>query len=93
MLTIVATITARKEQLELVKAELTRLIEPTRAEAGCIQYDLHQDNDHPEVFLFYENWESRELWQAHMDSDHLRQYLAATEGAVAEFSLREMQRL
>ncbi|MEM9449380.1 MAG: antibiotic biosynthesis monooxygenase, partial [Cyanobacteria bacterium P01_E01_bin.6] len=25
--------------------------------AGCIQYDLHEDNENPAHFVFYENWE------------------------------------
>jgi quinol monooxygenase YgiN len=40
--------------------------------------------------LFYENWESRDLWQDHMGNQHLLDYLAATEGAVAEFVINEM---
>ena len=59
-------------------------------ESGCIQYDLHQDNDNPTVFLFYENWESREKWQQHMNNSHLTQYLKVTEDAVASFTLNEM---
>ncbi len=89
-LTIVARIKARPDRVALVKAELGTLIAPTRAEQGCLQYDLHQDNEDPAVFLFYENWTSRELWQAHMGSRHLQDYKAATEGAVAEFVLHEM---
>ncbi len=89
-LTIVAQVEARPDKIELVKAELEKLIVPSRRDAGCLQYDLHQDNENPAFFLFFENWESRELWQAHMATDHLRAYRAATEGAVAEFSLNEM---
>lgn len=89
-LTIVANIKANEDKIELVKAELLKLIEITRAEEGCINYDLHQDNDNPAHFMFYENWESRELWQAHMGAPHLAAYMAATEGSVAEFTLNEM---
>lgn len=89
-LTIVANITAQPDQIDLVKAELQKLVPITLAEEGCIQYDLHQDNDNPARFMFYENWESRELWQAHMAAPHLAAYGAATEGAIAEFTLFEM---
>lgn len=92
-LTIVARIEAKKERIDLVKSELLKLIEPTRKEQGCIQYDLHQDNDNPEYFLFFENWESRELWQTHMKNDHIAAYMAATDGAVENFILNEMTRL
>lgn len=92
-LTIVANIHAYPDKIDLVKAELKTLISITQAEEGCIQYDLHQDNDDPAHFLFYENWESRELWQTHMNAPHLADYMKATEGAVAEFTLNEMSRV
>lgn len=92
-LTIVANITARADKIDLVKVELERLISITRAEEGCINYDLHQDNENPAHFLFYENWDSRELWQTHMNAQHLQDYMAATEGAVEEFTVNEMSRI
>ncbi len=92
-LTIVAHIRAKSDQIDLVKAELLKLIEITRAEAGCLNYDLHQDNENPAHFLFYENWESRELWQTHMNNKHLKGYMAATDGAVEDFTLSEMTQI
>ncbi len=89
-LTIVAKILAKTEKRELVKSELIKLIEITRAEEGCINYDLHQDNENPDLFLFYENWESRELWQKHMNNSHLAEYSKATDGAIADFEIFEM---
>ena len=92
-LTIVANIHANPDKIELVKAELEKLLPITRAESGCVQYDLHQDNDNPAHFVFYENWESRELWQTHMNAPHLAAYMEATAGAVAQFTLNEMTRI
>ena len=92
-LTIVANIHAKPEKIDLVKAELLKLIPITRAENGCINYDLHQDNEDPAHFTFYENWESRELWQEHMNAPHLAAYMSATEGAVETFTLSEMTRI
>ena len=89
-LTIVARVLAKEEKRDLVKSELIKLIEPTLTEEGCINYDLHQDNENPNLFLFYENWESRELWQIHMNNDNLAAYSKATDGAVEEFVLHEM---
>ena len=51
-LTIVAHIFAKPDQIDLVKAELQKIIAPTLAEEGCLQYDLHQDNEEPEHFMF-----------------------------------------
>lgn len=89
-LTIIANVYAKPDKIDLVKDELKKLIPVTRAEKGCLQYDLQQDNERPEYFLVYEVWESRELWQAHMNAPHLSAYIDAIEGAVAEFTIREM---
>jgi len=92
-LTIVARIIAKPEKRELVKSELLKLIDITRKEKGCINYDLHQDNENENLFLFYENWESRELWQTHMNNTHLAEYIKATDGAVEDFTLNEMTQI
>lgn len=92
-LTIIANIKAKANRVELVKAELLKLIPVTRAEAGCITYDLHQDHGNPAHFLFFELWESRELWQTHLGARHIADYMSATEGAVGEFAINEMSQI
>ena len=92
-LTIVARIEAKAHKTEWVKCEMLKLIEPTLKEPGCREYLLHQDNKNPAVFLFYESWMSRELWQEHMQSHHIEEYVQATEGSIASFSVNEMTRL
>ncbi len=92
-LTIVANIHAEPDRVDLVKAELERLVPITRAEAGCLQYDLHQNDEDLAHFLFYETWESRDLWQAHMNAPHLAACMKATEGAVANFVVHELTRI
>lgn len=89
-LTIVANIIAKEGKTDFIKAELLKLIDVTRAEKGCINYDLHQDNENPAHFMFFENWESRELWQAHMQNEHLAEYLKVTDGSVESFTVNEM---
>jgi quinol monooxygenase YgiN len=92
-LTIVANIITKADKVELVKTALLKLIDITRAEEGCINYDLHQDNANPTHFMFYENWESRELWQTHMGNKHLQEYMLETDGAVDQFILNEMTQI
>ena len=89
-LTIVANILAKEGKSDLVKAELTKLIVPTRAENGCINYDLHQDNTNQNLFLFFENWTNREVWLAHMETAHIKEYMKAVDGAIEDFTVLEM---
>jgi len=73
-LTLVAHLTARPDRIEDAKAFLLAQIEPTRAEAGCIQYHLHQSNDDPAEFTFYETFADRAAWDLHMETPHLRKF-------------------
>lgn len=52
-------------------AGLQSLIEATRAEVGCIRYDLHQHLSEPGVFLFYEEWRSQEDLELHFTQPHI----------------------
>jgi len=92
-LTIVAHITAKADQADFVRSELEKLLAPTHKEEGCVQYDLHVDNDHPNCFMFFEIWDTRELWQQHMANPPLKNFLAVTDGAVEELKLHEMTRI
>jgi quinol monooxygenase YgiN len=71
MIRVVARIPAKPETVEDVKALLTGLIEPTRKEAGCIQYDLWQNLKMPTDFTFVEQWESAAALEAHLETEHL----------------------
>jgi len=93
ILTLIAKIVAKPEKRELVKSELLKLIPPTRAEEGCINYDLHQDDKNPNLFVFHENWESKALLEEHLASKHIAEYMKATEGSVAEFTLQELTQI
>jgi len=64
-----------------------------RTEDGCIQYDLHQYNEHPAHFMLFENCASRELRQTHMNAPHLAACMAATEGTAEKFTLYEMTKI
>lgn len=73
-LTVIAHLVAKPDKIEETKAFLLSLVEPTRAEPGCVNYDLHQDDANPAEFTFYENWTNRAEWDKHMDMPHLKEF-------------------
>lgn len=82
--TVVATIRAKPGKEEDVKKALLKLIEPTRAEAGCINYDLHQAVDDRSVFVFHENWTSRRDLDEHLAKPHLEEFMTVAENLLDE---------
>lgn len=90
IVTVVAKLTVKADAIEVVKAELLKMIAPTRAEDGCIEYRLLQDNDDPAVFIFYENWESIACLERHMASEHFKCYVAAVGDLIADKVVHKM---
>lgn len=73
-LTVIAHLRAINGQIEETKEFLTSLVKPTREESGCVEYWLHQDDEDPAEFTFYENWTNREEWDKHMGMPHLQRF-------------------
>ena len=72
-------LTAKAGQEEVLKQELLALIEPTRKEAGCVRYVLHQTEE-GNKFLFHEIWTSVPVWKQHMETPHLLAFLPKAPG-------------
>jgi quinol monooxygenase YgiN len=83
-LTVLAHVKAQPGKESQVRQALLSLIGPSRKDAGCINYDLHQAVDNPALFLFHENWASKELLDAHLQTPHVQAAMAQMSQLVAE---------
>ncbi|MGK8202409.1 putative quinol monooxygenase [Burkholderia cenocepacia] len=63
---VVALIVAKPGAEEKLRGVLEGIVEPTRKEAGALQYDLHRDLKEPARFVFVERWESEAALAAHI---------------------------
>ena len=76
-LAVVAVFTARPGNEAAVEEQLRLLVVPTRAEPGCIRYELNRATE-PGVWFFTEIWASAEAHAMHVATDHIRRMLDAT---------------
>lgn len=83
-LSVTARVCALRGMEEQVRRACLALVEPSRRERGCINYDLHQSADDAGLFMFYENWESREDLERHLASAHALRFDVNTKGMLAE---------
>ena len=67
--------TANPGRAQRVKEELLKLLAPTRAESGCINFDMHQGTTDPAQFLFHENWTSEAALKAHFETPQIENWL------------------
>ncbi|MGO8925702.1 MAG: putative quinol monooxygenase [Limisphaerales bacterium] len=83
-LTVIAQLNAKPGKESLVRQELLSLVAPSRKDAGCLCYDLHQAPDNPALFLFLENWTSKAHLDRHLQRPDLQAALARVGQLVAE---------
>lgn len=72
LLIVAARMTAKPGKEDELRKTLKGLIEPTRAEAGCVQYDLHEEQGKPGSFLFFEKWTSKQALDEHLAMPYLK---------------------
>lgn len=70
--TITGTLFGRPEKREELIALLRSFVAPTRAEAGCVEYQFHESQEEPNTFMFYENWVNQEALDLHLGMPYIR---------------------
>jgi len=82
-LNVVAVIVAKPGSEATVGAALAALVEPTRAEEGCLSYELYESEADPTTFITVELWRSQADLDQHTTSPHLRAALESAGDALA----------
>lgn len=78
-LRVVAHLRAKADKIEETRAALMLMVEPTRAEDGCIVYEMLQNDVDPTDFTFVEEWTGDAELGAHLQSDHVQAVIAQAE--------------
>ncbi len=82
--TVLARFKAKKGLEEELKQAIMSCVAPTRAEAGCINYDLHNLADNKGDLILYENWVSKQALDEHLEMPYLRELKAKASDLCAE---------
>ena len=85
-LTNVVFIQSKPNRVDELGERLKELVNPTRQEPGCLNYDLHLSGDREGLWFIYENWEHPDQLSAHMGMPYMQKLLtdlpALVEGEV-----------
>jgi quinol monooxygenase YgiN len=72
MLIIVGTFRLPPENLASARSSMRTMVELSRREAGCLQYDYAEDVFDPGLIHVTERWADRQALEAHFASEHIR---------------------
>ncbi|MFZ4537090.1 putative quinol monooxygenase [Propionivibrio sp.] len=89
---VIATITAKPDQAQPVRAAIDLIVPPTRAEDGCIRYDFLVDNNNDHRFVIQEQWRNKAALEAHMLTAHFKA-LVESIGSLAAIEISELSLL
>lgn len=82
--TVIAYHRAKRGKEVALRRALLAVCGPTRAEKGCLNYDLHVSPDDPGLLVFHENWESKDDLDAHLASAHIDAFRKVAPDLLAE---------
>ena len=80
---VIAKVISLPDKVEEMKAVLKVLNEKTRAEAGCIRYDVVQNKQDPTDFVMVEEWESQAFLDAHFETAHFKEAVEKQKSLVS----------
>lgn len=83
MVKVMATLISKSDKVDDTRAALSGLVDPTRAEEGCISYELFQSDDDPKEFVTVEEWADDDAVAHHLASEHVGAALAAAPDILA----------
>jgi quinol monooxygenase YgiN len=88
-ITITAILKPKENMEARLLAELNKVQKASRAEAGCMNYVLHQSIE-DNTFVLHETWKDKQALESHIESLHYQEYRTNTADLVSE---REVYKL
>jgi quinol monooxygenase YgiN len=84
---LTARLKAKDEKVEELKQVALAIVAESRAEEGCISYNVHQSIEDETVFIWRECWKSKKDLDIHFQKD----YVVTFFGKVDEFAAEPPQ--
>jgi quinol monooxygenase YgiN len=84
---LVARLKVKGNLVEEAKRAALSIVEDSRAEDGCLNYDIHHAIDDPTVFVWHETWAN----QTALDEHFAKPYFAEFFAKVGDYKDEEVQ--
>lgn len=81
---LIARLKVKEDSIEAAKSAALAIVEPSRAEAGNINYDVHQSIEDPTLFIWHETWANKAAIDEHFATTFFQTFFATVEPLAAE---------
>ncbi len=84
MIMVTAKIRAKPGEKDNIIAKSKDLLDSSRLESGCVNYNLYASTEDNNLLLMLEQWANLEVLQSHMQTEHFKAFGKAIEDILAE---------
>lgn len=81
---LTARLKVKDGKVEELKSAALAIVEPSRAEEGCITYNVHQSLEDETVFIWRESWKSKADLDEHFEMDYVKNFFGVVNEIAAE---------
>ncbi len=81
---LIARLKVKPDKVEEAKAAALAIVDDSRNESGCINYDIHQSIEDETVFLWHETWKNKEAIDEHFATPFFQSFFKIVETIAAE---------
>lgn len=76
---LIARLKVKDDAVEEARRAALKIVADSRAEAGCVNYDIHQAIDDPTVFIWHETWIDKSAIDEHFETECFKEFFASVE--------------
>ncbi len=81
---LIARLKVKAERIEEAKKAALKIVADSRAEAGCVNYDIHQSIEDETLFFWHETWANKAALDEHFETPFFKEFFGVVEQIAAE---------
>lgn len=81
---LVARLKVKEDAIEEAKKAGLAIVDDSRSEEGCLNYDIHQSIDDPTVFVWHETWANKAALDEHFQKPYFLEFFEKVNKFAAE---------
>jgi quinol monooxygenase YgiN len=83
-LCLTARLKVKADKVDELKNAALAIVEPSRAEEGCVTYNVHQSLEDETVFIWRESWKSKADLDEHFEKDYVKNFFGVANEVAEE---------
>ncbi|MEZ5425504.1 MAG: putative quinol monooxygenase [Pyrinomonadaceae bacterium] len=81
---LIARLKVKEDKIEETKNAALAIVADSRAEEGCINYDIHQSIEDETVFFWHETWKNKAAIDEHFEMPFFKEFFGVVQEVAAE---------